>query len=251
MRKPGHSISSEIKSEFHKMKDMSFIEKISYIWTYYKHVFAIFLILCLVGFYMGDVIVQASKETVLVGFFPNDEWNLFNSSLLEKEFSDYLQLDSDHNVYFEDNLYIDLNGDATEYTEVSASMIMAYQANIDLDFIAGPEYLFEYYNGALPMYDFHDLLPEDLAAELEDYFVYIDPADGVQNDEEADAEEDEEVVCGEYGAYGLDLTACRYVTGVGADENPEIEDTYILFVPQTAPRTETVVEYIRFLFDWQ
>ena len=234
MRKPGHSIRSEFKSELAKLKEMTFTEKVSYIVTYYKHWFFIFLILCLVGYYVGDIIVQAGKETVLVGFFPNDEWDLFGSSRLEDDYRAAFPLEDNQNVYFEDNLYVDLEGNATEYTTTSNSKIMAYQANQDLDFLLTPDYLFDHYAESLPMYDFRDLLPEDLVKELEPYFVYSEYE-------------------GTTGAYGLDMTQCRYIAGAGAgpEERPEIEDTYILFVPITAPRTDALVDYIHFLFDWQ
>ena len=232
MRKPGHSFRSEFKSELAKLKEMTFMGKVSYLVTYYKHWLFIFLILCLAGFYVGDLIIQAGKETVLVGFFPNDDWDLFNASRLEEDYFANFPLEDHQNVYFDDNLYIDLNGKATEYTTSSNSKIMAYQSNQDLDFLLTPAYLFEHYSGSLPMYDFRELLPADMAAELEEYFIYAE-YEGVT------------------GAYGLDMTRCRYVEGAGATEIPEITDTYILFVPITAPRTDALVEYIRFLFDWE
>lgn len=230
MRKPGQSFRSEFKSELAKMKEMTLTKRISYFVTYYKHWFFILLILALLGFYVSDLIIQAGKETVLIGFFPNDEWNLFDASQLEEDYFNAFSLKDHQNVYFDDNLYIDLNGEATEYTASSNSKIMAYQANQDLDFLLTPSYLFEHYSDSLPMYDFRELLPTDMLPQLEPYFIYADYE-------------------GNTGAYGLDMMQCRYIAGTDSDINQEITETYILFVPLTAPRTDTLIEYIRFLFD--
>lgn len=231
MKTPGRSFRAELKNEIEKMKNMTFRGKVSYFFAYYKHLIVIFLILCLFGYFVGDWIVQSRKDIVLEGFFTNDEWDLFNASALTDEYREHFSLEGRQDVYFDDSLYVDLTGEITDYSTASASKIVVYLANNELDFIVTVEPVFDYYSESVSMCDFRDLLPEDLLAELEDYLIFVDAEDGAN------------------GAWGLDLTACRYVTGVGADKEPLVDDTYVMFVPDSAPHKETVAEYIRFLFE--
>ena len=233
MRTPGRTFRSELQHELNKMKAMTLRGKISYFFTYYKHLIVIFLFLCLVGFFIGDWIVESRKDIVLEGFFTNDEWDLFNASQLAKDYRAHFPLEGREDVYFDDTLYIDMEGEITDYSSASAAKISVYIANKELDFIVTSDPVFQYYTGSIPMCDLRDILPADLLDQLEEYLVFASP-DGVHE-----------------GAYGLDLTASRYVAGIGADQEPLIKDNYILFIPEIAPHKEAIVDYIRFLFRWQ
>ncbi len=73
-----------LKQSFSKdketLKTLSFSQRIRFILDYYRGYAVILLCLCLAGFYLGEVWMQTRRETVLEGFFTNDEENLFQST---------------------------------------------------------------------------------------------------------------------------------------------------------------------------
>lgn len=234
MRTPGRTFRTELKTELEKMSAMTLREKVSYFFTYYKHLIVIFVVLCFAVFLIGDWIAESRKEVVLEGFFTNDEWDLFNASKLADDYHSAFPLEGRQGVRFDDTLYISMDGTVTEFSSASASKIVVYLRNKQLDFIITVEPVYDYYTGSVYMWDLRELLPEDLLTKVEDYLIYSLSADGTEE-----------------GAYGLDLTDCRYVAGVGADKEPLVDDTYVMFVPESAPHPEALIEYIRFLFDWE
>ena len=80
------------------------------------------------------------------------------------------------------------------------------------------------------MKDLAGILPPELLAQLEPYLIEGRDTDG-------------NII---YEA--LDMTASRYVAGVGADGDPAVTDTYYLFVPYNAPHTDQLAAYIRYCF---
>lgn len=46
----------------------------------------------------------------------------------------------------------------------------------------------------------------------------------------------------------VDMTGSRFVAGTGADTDPRVEHTYYLFVPESAPHTEQIAEFLRYAF---
>ena len=112
--------------EGEKLRGMMLPKKIGYILTYYKGWLLGLLVLALFTGYAVDVAVQNQKETVLHGFFTNDQRDYFPASQLQKDVSAYLGLEKGQRVIFDDDLYVDLHGEATEYTAASNGKIIAY-----------------------------------------------------------------------------------------------------------------------------
>lgn len=165
----------KLKQNFAKdretLKRLSFRQKLIFIRDYYKGQAFILFCLCLLAFYLGDAWLTAHRETVLEGFFTNDEQNLFPAKQLTEDFSEYLGLSSDQQVIFDDSLFIQL-GSAEDYQTSSQSKILAYVSAKELDFLVTTEELTPYYSEHFPIYDLEELLPEDLQKELKNDFYY-------------------------------------------------------------------------------
>lgn len=215
--------------EAEKLRGMTLPKKIGYVLTYYKGWFLGLLVLALFTGYAVDVVVQNQKETVLLGFFTNDQQDYFPAGRLQRDIADYLELGKDQRVIFDDDLYVDLHGEAVEYTAASNGKIIAYMATQELDFIVSPRAVFDYYSNDVPMSDLKTLLAPDLYERLEPYMI-----EGVDSE-------------GKPCYTGIDMTESRYISG---SENAEYaEQTYVMFVPYSAPHREMLNRYIGFCFD--
>ena len=87
------------------------------------------------GFYIGDAVIQSHKEILLQGFFTNDEYNLFPAERIEQDYAATQTLTRQQRVVFDDALYIDLGGEASEYTAASNGKLTAYMMMHELDFV--------------------------------------------------------------------------------------------------------------------
>lgn len=211
------------------MRNMSFSQKVGYIVHYYKGWFIGLLILALFAGYIGDAVAQGRKEIYLQGFFTNDDWGLFNSEEMEEEYCSTLELTKKQTVIFDDALYIDLGGEATEYSAASNGKLIAYMATQELDFTVTTEAVLHHYEADTPMLDFEELLPEDMFEVLRPYlYQYTNPL-------------------GETKYIGLDMSESRFIKGTYVEGDDSVP-TYYMFVPYLAPQTEHTVDFIRWCF---
>ena len=215
-------------TESAKLRTMTFGGKIGYIFTYYWKWMLLFLVAVMFCGYVGDAIVQAHKETVLEGFFTNDDYNLFPAGELEREFAAVLELGKGQRVIFDDSLYIGLDGIAREYSAASNGKIIAYMATQELDFVVTTETVYSYYAEDVPMADLETVLSPELFAALEDYLV-----EGTDPD-------------GKACFTGVDMSQSRYVAG--RDKADAGAERYIMFVPYNAPHIEMLNTYLGYCF---
>lgn len=215
-------------TESAKLRTMTFGGKIGYIFTYYWKWMLLTLVVLMFCGYVGDAIVQAHKETVLEGFFTNDDYNLFPAGELEREFAAVLELGKGQRVIFDDSLYIGLDGIAREYSAASNGKIIAYMATQELDFVVTTETVYSYYAEDVPMADLEAILSPALFSALEDYLILgTDPE-------------------GKACFTGVDMTQSRYVAGRGEADTGS--GRYIMFVPYNAPHIEMLNEYLGYCF---
>lgn len=214
------------KREREKLSTMKAGEKLSYLFTYYKGWAIGFLLLCLLVGYVADAVVQSGKEIVLQGFFTNDEYDLFPAGELQKEIGDLLGLQKGQRVVFDDDLYVDLDGQAREYSAASNGKIIAYMAVGELDFVVASRSVFEHYAGDVPLKDIGALLPEELEQRLAPWLVEGNDGDG------------------KTGFVALDMAQSRYLR----DSELVGEGEYFLFVPYSAPHGEAIAEFIAYCF---
>lgn len=225
------SISERFKiwrrREAEKLKTMSFSQKLAYLFAYYKGWLAAFLVAILFAAYIGDAVVQAHKETVLQGFFTNDEYDLFPAGKLQKDFASRLGLEKNQRILFDDDLFVDLTGGASQYTAASNGKIIANMAVGELDFIVTSKEVYEHYSGQVPMRDLKTLLPAELYEALSPYMT---------------AGKDE---TGAEISAALEMSQSRFLRDADYVE----EGSYYLFVPYSAPHTEPLCAFIAYCFE--
>ena len=159
------------------------------------------------------------------GFFTNDEYNLFPAERIEKDYAATQTLTRQQRIVFDDALYIDLGGEASEYTAASNGKLTAYMMMHELDFVVTSDEVLEYYKDTFPMEDLEALLPADLREALADQLFFNTDADGKTT------------------AIALDMTQSRFVAGTGADADPNVQHTYYFFVPAGADRAVPAVQF--------
>ncbi len=204
------------------MSGMSFRQKLAYLLYYYKGWIVGLLLLVMLGAYIGDAVSQAQKEIILQGFFTNDEYGLFDAGEIQREYTDVRSPGEKQLIVFDDDLYIDLGGEATEYTAASNGKLIAYMAVQELDFVVTSEEVFLHYEGEAPMMDFRELLPEDMFEKLEDQLRGGGLAAGTEP----------------YVA--LDMSRSRFGSSGG--------ESYYMFVPLLAPHPQEICDFTRWCF---
>ncbi|MBQ7860170.1 MAG: hypothetical protein IJ347_08585 [Faecalibacterium sp.] len=223
-------VQSWYAAEREKLRGMPLKKKIGYLLDYYKGWFIGLLILCLIGFYLGDAYLQSKKEIVLQGFFTNDDWNLFSAEEVTEEYSATLQLQRHQRVVFDDGLYIDLGGQASEYTAASNGKLLAYVTTKELDLVITSREVLEHFTGQLPMRDLKQILPVDLFERLKDQMLTT-------------ADENGQIIY-----YALDMTQSRFVQTSGYAEEDGVKNNYFLFAPKNSLRADQTADFIVYCF---
>lgn len=204
------------------MSGMSFRQKLSYLLYYYKGWIFGLLLIVMLGAYIGDAVAQSKKEIILQGFFTNDIYGLFDAGEIQKDYTEARAPGENQVIIFDDDLYIDLGGEATEYTAASNGKLIAYMAVQELDFVVTSEAVFLHYEDQAPMLDFRELLPEDMFEKLEGQLR----GKGLEPGSEP--------------YLALDMSRSRF--GGSGDES------YYMFVPFLAPHRQEICEFIRWCF---
>ena len=218
------------KTEAEKLRPMNAKQRAGYILHYYRFWIFGLLVLLAVGFYIGDAVVQSRKEIVLQGFFTNDAYNLFPAESIEKDYAATQDLIKRQRIVFDDALYIDLGGEASEYTAASNGKLMAYTMTHELDFVVTSDEVLAYYKDHMPMKDLREILPADLQQQLGGALYTATDSEGKMS------------------CIAVDMTQSRFVAGTGADADPNVRHTYYFFVPAGAPHPEQIVQFLRYSF---
>ena len=213
------------------LRPMTFRQKAAYLFTYYKSwLLGLILIAVAIGFGV-EVMIQRQQETVLQGFFTNDDYGIFDAAAIRKDFEKRITLESNQNIILDDDLYIDLEGGARNYSAASNGKIIAYMSVGQVDFIVTCREIFDHYSGNVPMMDMRQLLPEDLYREMEPYLAM-----GRNFDEDGNLLESCPVA--------IELSQSRYLR-----DQQIPQGTYYLFVPYQAPNRDMICSFIRYSFE--
>ena len=218
------------KTEAEKLRPMNAKQRAGYILHYYRFWIAGVLLLLAVGFYIGDVVVQSQKEILLQGFFTNDEYDLFPAEKIEKDYAATQDLTKRQRIVFDDALYIDLGGEASDYTSASNGKLVAYTVTHELDFVVTSDEVLAYYKDQMPMRNLREILPADLQQQLGGALYTATDSEGRQS------------------CIAVDMTGSRFVAGTGADADPTVQHTYSFFVPAVSPHPEQIVQFLRYSF---
>lgn len=204
------------------LKTLNFRQKLRYIYDYYRGRAFVLLLIGIIGFYCADLYLTTQRETVLEGFFTNDEYNQYPAKAIAEDFSKYLCLTSRQQVIFDDSLYIQL-GSSVNYHAASQSKIVAYVAARELDFLITTKELTEYYSASFTLYDLEELLPDTLLQRLSDQLYYA--ADGT----------------GEQKACAVSMAGSRF------DDGTESAPHYMMVLSYTQ-HTDTLIRFLEYAF---
>ncbi len=221
-QKAQKSLSKDIET----LKTLSMTQKFRFLLDYYKGYAFILLCLILAGLYLAEVWMQARRETVLEGFFTNDEENLFPAGRISQEFSSFLGLSWQQQVIFDDSLYVEL-GSSIDYHTASQGKIVAYVSARELDFLVTTKDLTDYYSKSFPLYDLEQLLPPDLADRLDNNIYYIPDSNGVTK------------------ACALSLQGSRFA----GETHAQTASPHYLMVFSYTEHQDAVIRFLEYAFD--
>lgn len=224
------TLKDSIKDEKKKLKDMSFRDKIWYIWEYYKFpimgvVIGVFLIASIGTAIYGNRFETALSCVILNAKIPDGEDTM--DAYFNQGFRQYsgiaqdvrIEVDASINLSFEES-------SMNEFTYAQLAKISAMVSSKELDVMIGPPDIIDHY-GAMGGYeDLKQLLPADVyeAVKTDLYFV-------------ADQETGEERACG----LSLENTDFAPKTGLIL-ENP------VLGIVSNSTHTDAGVQLIRYLY---
>lgn len=211
-------------TEREKMKPMTLKQKVSYLTTYYTRWFVLFLIVCLFLGFFGDAFIQSRKEIVLQGYITNDDLNYFPGEAMEREYAAILGLSSRQRIVFDDSLYIDLEGNANEYTAASNGKVIATMAVNQLDFMVTTMPVLEHFREELPMKNLEKFLPEDILETVRDDLIL-----GLDE-------------TGKEAYVAINMADSRYLRGIST------EMEFCLFIPYNIPNEAELLDFLRFCF---
>ena len=207
------------------LRTLTFRQKLRFILDYYKGCAFVLIWVCAVCFYMGDMWMQARRETVLEGFFTNDEENLFPAKDITRDFSAYLGLTTGQQVVFDDSLYV-LIGSSIDYHTASQGKIMAYVSARELDFLVTTRELAEYYSPSFPIMDLEEFLPDHLMERLKDKLCYLPDSQG------------------ETGAFAVSLEGSRFTKEAVSQTNP-----HCLMVMSYTDHQDAMIRFLEYAFE--
>ncbi len=209
-----------------KLRTLPFRQKIRFILDYYKGYIFIFLCLCLLGYYLGDLWMQTRRDTVLEGFFSNDDENLFPAGKIADDFSAWVGLEKGQQVIFDDSLYV-IEESSADYNVASQGKIMAYVSARELDFLVTTGDLVKTYAPSFPVQDLEEFLPADLLSLFRDRLLYA--ADGN----------------GQRKACGLSMEGSRFTKGSEAQK----EAPHYLMVFSYTEHKDMLLRFLRYAFE--
>lgn len=219
-------IKNDLARDRKTLKALSFRQKIRFITDYYRGYAFVLICLCLTGLFVGEAWMQTRRETVLEGFFTNDEENLYPAGSITRDFSSFLGLSSNQQVIFDDSLYV-LPGSSVDYHTASHGKIMAYVSARELDFLVTTRELAEYYGKVFPLLDLEQFLPDGLAAILEDHLYYIQDSDGMTRPK------------------ALSLEGSRFEKRAA----PSSDDPHYLIVLSYTDHQEAMIRFLEYAFE--
>lgn len=256
-------VRDEIKAQQDKTKNMSFKEKLSYFWDYYKvHTIVAVLVIIFTISFFHTVLTQ--KDYCFNGLMLNSYG--LSDTALEESFSEYAQLDTENYECF-----IDTNSSlsqlrSSQYDMASSQRIIALTQTGQLDAVLFDSLVFSDFamSGMFP--DLRTLFSEEELMPYRDFLYYVDYAKirELQNREPNDTRFAEEPALETDAEIAAEADSHRHPEemeepvpiGIFMEKSPFIKDSHtydgfipIFSIPGTTERLETAKRYLDFLWD--
>lgn len=213
------------RSEWEKLKTMTWKDRVWYIWAYYKiHMFlgiiALFL-LQVVATSLYSRTFNTVMHCMIINCYSQQEINL---SLLEEDFAQYLNLGKKEIITAESS-YITYGDDATELSYVTLAKISALVFSKDLDVIIGDQATIEHFSALNGYVDLETELPPDVLALVKDRLFYAAGEDQTKR------------------AYAIDISGTAFASHAGLGHTPPL-----LGIISNSERKEYSMNLIRYIF---
>lgn len=208
-------------------KQLSFKQKLTYIWDYYKLYFlfgAIFITLAVVSL---PSMIENHKECVQYSVFLNTNIENQESTNLMDNFTEYAGIDM-HNkrIILDTSMYIDREV-TTAVSMQNSQKLTALFSSKTVDTIVSDEANFKFYAEQGCFYDLKDLLPADICEKYADCFI-----------------EATNINTGETHAYGFKLTD-NTILNKEAAYNEEITPVFSICV--TSSQVDNSIAFLNYL----
>lgn len=219
------TMKAERLREKAKLKNMSFQDKLWYIWEYYKwHIGGLLIVLVVIS-QIGAGIYRSTFTTqftyVLMNNISSTEDHLAD---WHQNFKDRMGFGEKDVIEADTSLMITHDEMASELTYANLAKMSAMVASKDLDVIIADQANVDHYQQLGAFMDLEQLLPADLWEQVKAQAYY-------QTDEE-----------GNTFACAIDITKSRYVQ----DNNFSLNPCY-LGVVSNSQHIDTAIEWVRFV----
>jgi hypothetical protein len=213
------------QSEKEKLSDMSFRNKLSYLWEYYKIHAIVTVAVIALSSYLIYTVATPNIEPQFYAVIINNSVEDAVIANYQADFANYLQLDpKTESVELNATFYFNTN---SEYSMNMKQALTTYVSAQQVDVIIAPESEFASYAYYGYVDKLTDQLPTDVYSSLTDHF-YI-----------SDLEEDPEK-----NVYGIYLSDTKLYA-----KNTNKDDPYILGIVANSKHKDNAVEFIRYLFN--
>lgn len=181
------SINGEIKEQLHKLKDMSFKDKVKNLWYYYKiHALIAIIIIAAAAAFIHDWAVR--KDYAFYGALINAHMSYDTSVTYSDKFSEYAEIDTDKYMAYFDLSFKMLAQDNSVEAMSSTEKISAMLHTGAIDVIVADTYAFEFYAQNDCFMNLENVLPGEVLEKYKDYLYYTDADTYVNYDEVYSAE---------------------------------------------------------------
>ena len=165
-------LREEVRAESQKLKDMSFQDKLWYIWEYYKiHIGGVvlaFLLISVVVTSVRNISIHPGLYCVVLNNLSSQD---MDTSILEQDFHEHMGFSQKQPVYVE-SMYITYGDNATELSYASMAKISALVASKDLDIIISDQESADHYAALDGLADLEKRLPADILSAVEDRLFF-------------------------------------------------------------------------------
>lgn len=213
----------EVKSLKETLSSMRFLEKISYLWLYYKVIayvviFTIVLVVSVILTILKPKTDNKLNVTIIDNVLSLDELDAFKNDL----FSHIENITNQDQIII--NTTLNFNSDPLTEANSRQALVIYLMAN-DIDILIAPESEMLAYAKEGAFAPLKEELPVDLNNLLSDHLLYA-------TSEESHLE----------NAYGIYLREAKYFN------NYTLEEPLVLSIISSSPKKETAIECIRLLF---
>ena len=227
------TMKDSLREERHKLKDMSFKDKIWYIWEYYK--FPIIGVLLAIAFIasIGTALYNNRFETGLSCVILNSTTGTLSGEndpadhYFEQGFRPYAGIPEDVKIVVDHSMSITFDDSAmNEFAYAEMAKLTAMISSKELDVLIGKKDTMDHYAGLGGFADLKELLPPEVYDKIKDNIYTV-----------TDEETGEDVACG----LSIKNTDFQKKTGLSIDEP-------VLAVLSNSTHTDTCVALICYVF---